>query len=99
MTAAIAAIIAIWSTFTPAPAPEVLGHYSADRELIATYMLNDDGSREWIALAKTGVHVPVVVGCRHMGPSDMFAIGPDNFAVIMAAPECTLTTWKEWNES
>ena len=92
---AIAAVTAAWSTFTPPPA-EVFGHYSSDRELIATYMLNDDGSREWIALATTVAHVPIVVGCRNMGQRDMFAISPDNFAVIMTASKCTLTTWEEW---
>jgi len=98
MTAAIAAVIAMWSTFTPSPVREVFGQYSGDRELIATYMLDDDGSREWIALATSDVHVPIVVGCRNMRPRDMFAIGPNNFAVVMSAPECKLTTWKEWNE-
>jgi len=92
---AIAAVTAAWSTFTPPPA-EVFGHYSESRELIATYVVGDDGSREWVALATSDVHVPIVVGCRNMGPSDMFAIGPDNFAVMMTAPECTLTTWEEW---
>ena len=40
---AIAAVTAAWATFTPSPAREVFGHYSESRELIATYVVGDDG--------------------------------------------------------